>query len=84
MISNYRIRKTFSGYEVEKKCLWFFWINPFNDEWMDDLKFSSYEKAKLYLENHLRDKEYFKERKKEREAFKDKFFYPPFSDEELT
>ena len=61
-MNKYRIKAISSGYVVEKRVLFFFWI-----DWDDSpFAFDEYSNAKEALEHTMRDA-----------AFKTRYYYPP-------
>jgi hypothetical protein len=71
-MNRYRIKAISSGYVVEKRVLFFFWIDC-NSHWLVDspFAFDEYSNAKETLEHTMRDA-----------AFKTRYYYPPLPDEE--
>ena len=79
-MSEYRIKRTFDCYIVQKKGV-FFWHNPFRNfrhQYSIPQTFETYEAAKQFLETQIN----FDKRMEARKAFKARYYYPPLPEKE--
>ena len=86
-MNKYRIKRTYKGYEVERKGL-IFWKNCVyrsvggDPRWEVAKIYNSYHEAKNELEELMSYDRVRDEREQARKAFKTRYYYPPLPDEE--
>ena len=89
-MTKYRIKKDYGPlYYVQKKFLWFWWINVvetsyqyYGSEYRTTIFFGEYEKAKNYIKNKTAEETTDRIKDCARRAFRPKYFYPPLTDKE--
>lgn len=83
-MAKYRIKRTFDEYVVQKKTL-FFWCNPYREFRRHHgiaKTFKKYDDAKKFLETQMYHDKMVEELKRERGAFKTRYYYPPLPEKE--
>lgn len=88
-MSKYRIKRSYEGYEVQRKGV-IFWKNCVwrsvggDPRWEVSKIYNSYEEAKIKLEDLMLYDRVCNERKQARKAHKVRYYYPPLPDVEPT